>query len=636
MNITEFNYSLLIPTRNRQQTAIYAIASALNTEYPLLQIVVSDNSDNDTLKHLLLEKGWLEKVTYFKTDRVLSMRDNWEKALDLATGDIVSVMGDDDAIMPDAFLRANWFFSKYEMDVFHSKYATYKWQSYPFPGRRQYLSFSYDTQFTLFTNPKMLLRAAYDYTYMPGTGPGLYYGFVKRAFLEHIKSIRGRWLVDSIPDQDSGYATLMYANAFGIGNRPLFVSGHSGASNSGGMRYKTTNQDNLNTFANESENELSQVCLGQVNSMRSVIVSAQLRLLDEARRVLNQPSLQLNYLGAFNYLLDGVAEGYEAVSFDNTLDKMKALATHWGIDCNVKYPEGFGIARSVWFDAGGALINAHMADKSKESIETTHTKQKIKHSIKFQNKSKKIDEVSEITKNTKTVINGQIAGFKTIMDAVNFLSACLPQLNDQEDADYVNYYWQHIQEKLSLRFEQATLLAKKGELESALDLFLSIVQIDSHHADANLAIGKIYIHQKDLLKASTFLAASLTSKPTQTALKLYINTLIKLDQEDEALLTLERVVASNKKIELQLYLFNLYKQLNLHEKLVSLGLKLAKLPEFSQSAGFWKILAESYQALSDLEQALYMAKKSLTIDTSPELTSLIAELEMQLKTRNTL
>ena len=78
----KISQSLIIPTRNRSETALAAIASALDAPYPNLQIVVSDNSDDDLLYKELKSRDWLGNLTYHKTESVLSMRDNWERGLD--------------------------------------------------------------------------------------------------------------------------------------------------------------------------------------------------------------------------------------------------------------------------------------------------------------------------------------------------------------------------------------------------------------------------------------------------------------------------------------------------------------------------------------------------------------------------
>jgi len=250
----KISQSLIIPTRNRSETALAAIASALEAPYPNLQIVVSDNSDDDILYQELKSRDWLDKLTYHKTETVLSMRDNWERGLDLSTGDLVSVIGDDDAVMPDAFSVANFAFSKLDVDVLSSETAIYKWGSYPFKGRRQYLSFLMGEDIKHIKAPKEILRKALSYEIKLGTGPDL---------LKSLKEKRGRWIVDPIPDFDSGFSTLMYAKSYAVSARALFVQGHSGKSNSGAMRFATAQLRNMETLIAESGLESSKMLAEQ-------------------------------------------------------------------------------------------------------------------------------------------------------------------------------------------------------------------------------------------------------------------------------------------------------------------------------------------------------------------------------------
>jgi hypothetical protein len=63
-----------------------------------------------SLREILFKKQILSKINYSKTPRVLSMRDNWERGVELSSGEYLSIIGDDDAVLPDAFLRANIIF----------------------------------------------------------------------------------------------------------------------------------------------------------------------------------------------------------------------------------------------------------------------------------------------------------------------------------------------------------------------------------------------------------------------------------------------------------------------------------------------------------------------------------------------
>ncbi len=280
--MSNLTFTLIIPTRNRQRTAIHAIQSAINCRDPNLQIVVSDNSDTDYLRHQVRRMGWMDRVKYLKTDGVLSMRDNWEFALDHAEGEYISVIGDDDAVMPDCFTWARQQLDHQNVVSLRGNYAVYKWNDYPFPGRRQYLEVSFGNRLSRQSNPRQTLRDALSRKQRIGVGPGLYYGFVKREFLKELKRRRGRWLVDPVPDFDSGYGVLMYADSFAMAERNVFVSGHSSASNSGSMRYSVAQNQSINQFAKEAGLLTETLMLEdepRLRGNRAVIVSAQLRLL---------------------------------------------------------------------------------------------------------------------------------------------------------------------------------------------------------------------------------------------------------------------------------------------------------------------------------------------------------------------
>lgn len=568
MEVKDFTYSLLIPTRNRQETAIYAIESGLNCEYPGLQIVVSDNSDDETLKTMLEEKGWLDKVTYHKTDRVLSMRDNWEQALDLATGEILSVIGDDDAIMPDALLRANLFFSRYEdADVLHSKAAIYKWPNYICPSRRNFLTFGHDERILYHAEPKEMLRKAYDYSYKCGTGPGLYYGFVKRSFLEAVKQTRGRWIVDLIPDQDSGYVTLMYAKAYGECLRPLFVSGHSGKSNSGAMRVQSTNSKHLDTFAKEAASEHDVLWLDRVKSIRAVIVSCQLRLLKEAKRVLNDPTLDLNRAEAVNYIADGFKEGYEAVSFFSSLNKLKELAKQWGVENRVKYPEGRAVIRGVLVEGGAVEI---FCPKEEDST------------------SQKPSEPTIMRQS----VNGQAAGFKNILDAIRYVNAALPHLATNTGPVTSKYIWKKLEPKMNQLLVAGKSAIQNNNYQLAIESLEALLAINPLHGEANQLLAEAYISQDDWLKASPYLANRLSSSPTLEAVQLYVKALLKLNQAKDALEFVNVILQQEQRVEYWHCLFDVYYQLENYQaaletaKKIESDIKIKNNSEFNEKLAY--------------------------------------------------
>lgn len=94
-------FSIIMPTRNRANLLRFALQSALHQSYDNFEIVLSDNYSSDETPEIVKQVAG-ERVRYFRTNRVLPMHDNWEFALDQATGDWIIFLCDDDALFPDA------------------------------------------------------------------------------------------------------------------------------------------------------------------------------------------------------------------------------------------------------------------------------------------------------------------------------------------------------------------------------------------------------------------------------------------------------------------------------------------------------------------------------------------------------
>jgi glycosyltransferase involved in cell wall biosynthesis len=89
-----------MPTRNRAHLLRYSLQSALEQTFDDYEIVVSDNySSDDTAK--VVQELADRRVRYVRTDRALSLPDNWEFALTQAKGRYVTYLPDDDAFSPE-------------------------------------------------------------------------------------------------------------------------------------------------------------------------------------------------------------------------------------------------------------------------------------------------------------------------------------------------------------------------------------------------------------------------------------------------------------------------------------------------------------------------------------------------------
>ena len=101
-------FSIVIPTRNRSHLLVGALKSALEQDYDDYEVVIVANNCQDNTREVV-ERLQTERVKYYETDRTLPMPANWELAWTKASGQYVTYLADDDALVSTAlsFLAQN-------------------------------------------------------------------------------------------------------------------------------------------------------------------------------------------------------------------------------------------------------------------------------------------------------------------------------------------------------------------------------------------------------------------------------------------------------------------------------------------------------------------------------------------------
>lgn len=101
--------SILIPTHNRPGYFEMALRSALQQTYGNIEIVVSDNSD-DELTYERITPYLIDKRIVYHREPGLSALDNFAKCIELSTGEYVNFLMDDDIFHPDKIRRMMHYF----------------------------------------------------------------------------------------------------------------------------------------------------------------------------------------------------------------------------------------------------------------------------------------------------------------------------------------------------------------------------------------------------------------------------------------------------------------------------------------------------------------------------------------------
>ena len=94
--------SFLIPSKNRLGLLKQAIASIIDQDGMEFEIIITDNCSSEDYKSYADELKD-PRIIYFRQPQPVSVTQNWQQALSLASGDYVLMLGDDDALAPDFF-----------------------------------------------------------------------------------------------------------------------------------------------------------------------------------------------------------------------------------------------------------------------------------------------------------------------------------------------------------------------------------------------------------------------------------------------------------------------------------------------------------------------------------------------------
>jgi len=195
--------SIIIATRNRQKYAKAAVTSILSIPDPRLELIIQDNSDDETLEAALQVHMSDSRLKYQYTPPPLSIVGNFNKAIELSNGEFLCMIGDDDGVNPEIVEAAQWAQSN-ELDALvGSLTANYRWAGTGAP----------DTLFTRMTDSTLVLthfngrikhvdieeslrqfgNDGFTY-YLDFALPKLYHGIVKRDRLKELWRRNGTYI----------------------------------------------------------------------------------------------------------------------------------------------------------------------------------------------------------------------------------------------------------------------------------------------------------------------------------------------------------------------------------------------------------------------------------------------------------
>lgn len=239
--------SLIIPTRERADTLLFAIKTALDQQSQDYEVIVSDNFSQDNTKEVVQSFND-PRLVYINTGRRLSMCDNYEFALEHAKGEYLIIIGDDDAVMPGAIDKLKITIKEKPGLVYWWSKPVYTWPKDGRGASAAYLSIKINPP--VIDLKKFARKLATEMTRGAEWLANPYHNAVSKSILDAIRKQTGRVFHSTQPDAFTAFAIPAFCDtAINVGYI-VTVAGRSPKANSA-VAYDWVGRLNTEKFLKE-------------------------------------------------------------------------------------------------------------------------------------------------------------------------------------------------------------------------------------------------------------------------------------------------------------------------------------------------------------------------------------------------
>jgi len=221
-------FSIVIPTREGAHTLKYTLQTCLGQDFDDFEIVVCDNFSSPATRQLVDDLA-SPRIKYVRSDKPLSMSSNWELAVPHAAGDYVTVLGDDDGLLPHALRLLDGLLREQKTPAIRWDAAFYLWPSIALPGEANYLRIPLTRRLHTFDG-REAMAGVITFEQCYSTLPMLYNSVVQRSLLDSLRGKIGRLFRNRYPDVCSGFLIAHEAGRYTSLGLPMTVAGLSNKS----------------------------------------------------------------------------------------------------------------------------------------------------------------------------------------------------------------------------------------------------------------------------------------------------------------------------------------------------------------------------------------------------------------------
>ncbi|WP_019877479.1 glycosyltransferase family 2 protein [Sporichthya polymorpha] len=223
-------FSVVIPTRERAETLRSTLQTCLAQDFDDYEIVVCDNHSSPATREVV-DQADSPRIRYLRTDRPLAMSANWEYALSETRGDYLTVVGDDDGLMPYALRELAILIERYSRpSAVTWRRGIYTWPTMAVPEDANYLHIPLGRTLREISGKEAIADVI---AFRTGADllPMIYSAVVRRDLVEDLRERVGRVFPTIYPDVYSGFALAWLSGTYLSSGVPMGIAGLGGQSN---------------------------------------------------------------------------------------------------------------------------------------------------------------------------------------------------------------------------------------------------------------------------------------------------------------------------------------------------------------------------------------------------------------------
>ncbi len=226
-------FTVIIPTRDRCDTLRWALKTCTDQNYDDLEIIVSDNFSQDGTREVV-ESFNDKRIRYINTGSRISMSGNFEFALTHATGDYVTMIGDDDGMITNSIEEIDRLIRELRPSILTWEKSFYSWENHHDDNLKGVLSVPDSrnnsvrrVDATAFLNSTCSFGDAPTSLIFSNEFPSIYHSFASSETIKKARSANGTFFHSRIPDIYSGVALASATSEFWHSNGSFSIHGAS-------------------------------------------------------------------------------------------------------------------------------------------------------------------------------------------------------------------------------------------------------------------------------------------------------------------------------------------------------------------------------------------------------------------------